>query len=385
MRNTALFFFLASTSIACGGSSASPSMPGAEAGGSDGSSVGPTPDASTEDGGDAAPVNVTAAQACADSARARCQRFDACSNNTYNAIHYGDEPTCESALTSTCLTNLGAPGTGATPATVEACAQAIPGESCADYFGQNPPAACATPVGTIANGSACATSAQCQSTFCAVGASSLCGVCAAVPAVGATCSVAADCGSRGGLTCQNGACAAFVASGGACGKDAPCAPGFSCVGATKTASGTCQADGATVGASCDAKQATGPKCDPDLDLVCIASMCSAEMIATGSAACGVVSPGTVTRCGAAGVCVLSAPDAGPPSDAGAEAGSDGGADAGEVDAGAPMQGTCLPPAIVSGACDTASGPDCMAPAKCVVTTDGGTSGTCQVVDPSACH
>jgi hypothetical protein len=109
-------------------------------------------------------------------------------------------------------------------------------------------------------------------------------------------------------------------------------------------------------------------------------MCASEMIVAGGAECGDVSAG-VARCGANGTCVLMASDAGGPVDAGPDAG-----DGGEIaDAGLPTRGTCLAAASAGAACDVVNGPACVLPAKCVITTDGGTVGSCAIVDPGSCH
>jgi hypothetical protein len=358
------FSFVALTS-ACSGATSPATGPGSDGGGGGGGDSGPVVDAGPS--GDAG----SAAQACADSARARCQRYDACSNGLYTTIHWGDESTCETNTTAICLTNLAAPGTAASAATVEACASAIPTESCADFFGVNPPAACAALAGTLAAGAACLTSSQCQSTYCAVPSNAACGVCAAVPKAGDACAVEADCGSRGGLTCAQGACVAFGAASASCGKGAPCGIGLSCVGEKKTTPGACQPAASTVGATCDSKQQTGPGCDGTLQLSCdpATSQCVLDTVVTASATCGQVGGG-VAKCATSGTCVLST------SDGGAE---DGGADAGA----APITGACLAAAANGAACDTASGPACVPSAKCVTASDASTAGTCTV--PTTCQ
>ena len=360
--STLLAFSLVALASACGGSSTLATGPLADGGGSGGGGdSGPLGDAGTSTG-DAG----TAAQACADSARARCQRYDACSNGLYVSIHWGDEATCEANTTAVCMTNLAAPGTAASPATVEACAHAIPTETCADFFGANPPSACAALAGSVATGAACLTSSQCQSTYCAVSPNATCGVCAAVPKAGDACTVEADCGARGGLACAQGACVALGAASASCSRGAPCGIGLSCVGEKKTAPGTCQPAASTVGATCDPKQATGPGCDLTLQLACdpATSQCVLDTVVAAAATCGQVGGG-LAKCSTSGTCVVTT------SDAGAE---DGGADAGA----APITGTCLAAAANGAACDTAIGPACVPSAKCVTGSDAGTAGTCRV-------
>jgi hypothetical protein len=107
------------------------------------------------------------------------------------------------------------------------------------------------------------------------------------------------------------------------------------------------------------------------------------MIVAAGDTCGVVSAG-VARCGSEGTCVLA--DAGAPGDV-EDAGDGGGSDAGNGDAGASVSttGTCLAAAPAGSACDPTNGPTCVLPAKCVIATEGGTTGVCTQVVPSACH
>jgi hypothetical protein len=343
--------------VACGGSTSSnPGTPG----GSDGGS--PT----TGDGGGPsdAPGSLTADQACADAAKARCQRNDACSAGMLVATVYGDEATCEARLKTVCLSGLAATGAGGTPATVEACAQAIPSTPCADWLNDAPSAACLPQAGALANGAACGGSGQCASTFCGVGADAACGTCADAPKAGDPCTIAAQCGSRGGLTCANGACVAYGAASASCDRGHPCGYGLACVGAKSGASGTCQTAGASVGAACDPKSETAARCETVLGLVCdpATKKCVQQTVASAGGDCG-----ADARCGASGTCTAT------------------GADAGSSDAGAAAGGTCVAAIADGQPCDTASGPSCLAPARCVVSGDGGTAGACALSDPSTCH
>jgi hypothetical protein len=356
----------------CGGSSTQgTTTPDAGSGTSDDAST-PATDSST---GDAA----SASQACADWARARCQLFDSCSNGLYVPIHWGDEATCEANSVALCMTDLAAQGTAASAASFEACANALPTESCANFLGENPIAACAPLAGSVATGAACLTSSQCQSTFCALAATSTCGVCASVPQAGASCGVDADCGGRNSLTCAEGTCVALGAASASCSKTAPCGIGLNCVGEKKTAPGTCQPAASTVGATCDPNEATGAGCDATLELSCdpTTNMCVQNTVVPASATCGQVSGG-IAKCSASGTCVV------PTSDAGAE--DAGAADAGTADAGtAPITGTCLAAAANGSACDTSSGPSCVPPAKCVTVSDASTAGTCQAPSAANCQ
>jgi hypothetical protein len=50
-----------------------------------------------------------------------------------------------------------------------------------------------------------------------------------------------------------------------------------------------------------------------------------------------------------------------------------------------MPGTCRAASALGGPCDLAKGPGCINPSRCVAASGGGTSGTCQVPDASACQ
>jgi hypothetical protein len=358
--------------VGCGGSTSSnPGGPANDGGGSDATPVtgdsGPSNDGGSPDAG-------TPAEACAAYAEARCTQLDACSNATYTVLHYGTQTTCMSNVAAECVNALAAPQTAATPRFYAACAAAVATESCANLFGANPPAACAPLAGPLATGSPCFASGQCQTTYCAVPSTANCGVCAAVPVAGNPCSVDADCGSRNQLTCSKaGTCVTYGELSASCDKNDPCSPGLSCVGADakKGLAGTCNASAATVGAACD--PATGATCDAMLLLTCDAAtkQCVADTLVGASQVCGAVNGGAA-RCETSGTCVI--PDAGVVDDAG---------DAG-VDAG-PAIGTCLAAAANGSACDSANGPACVPPAKCVTTDDASTAGTCLVGVSTACN
>ena len=99
-------------------------------------------------------------------------------------VTFGDLATCVSRLQTSCVANLAAPGSGATPAHFEACAVAEQTEPCANYYDAVVPAACLPPAGTAAVGAACAFSSQCQTGFCALNDREVCGGCATQPQAG---------------------------------------------------------------------------------------------------------------------------------------------------------------------------------------------------------
>lgn len=331
------FMIVSFALCACGGSSA----PGSGASGADA----------------AAPDSVRIDQACAASAKARCQRRDACTNNLSNVVQFGDEATCEAREKLGCIASLGAPGTGATPATVDGCTSAIPSESCTDLLDNNPPPACLPAIGKGAAGASCLFDAECQSTYCAVQKGSACGTCAALPKAGDSCSATGGCGRNLACPSSTEVCVTRAGLSGPCNAGNPCAHGLMCVGATKTAMGTCQNAAQTVGASCDPKQKTLPGCDKDLGLFCdpTTMKCSNAAPAKAGEPCGELSSG-VAYCTGGATCQLAA---------GTKA------------------GTCLAAAADGAACDPNNGPFCQTPAHCVV-AEGGTQGTCRLPDASLC-
>jgi hypothetical protein len=369
---------LGSSLAACGGDTALIG-PGPDSG-LDASNAG---DAKSSGGGEAGGGDAgapTAMSACADSAKARCAQNDKCTNSVADKNKYGDEATCESRLTAQCVKNLGAPGSGATPATVESCAQTIPTETCSAYLGNDPADTCLPPMGTVANGGACGLGAQCVSTYCRIPAHASCGTCDDAPKAGDPCGPTGECGARNGLQCVNDTCIAQGALNAACDKDNPCGPDLTCVGAKAATKGTCTAPVAMVGAACDPNKATGPGCDLTQGLYCkpVMKQCAAVTFATDGQPCGEVS-GALVIC-QAGSCII--PPAGSGSDGGIDAGlDDGGAEGGTT---APRQGTCKAFAMDGQSCDTSGGPLCMNPARCVYASDASATGTCTLPDPSAC-
>ncbi len=317
-------------------------------------------------------------QACTDSAHAQCTQRDKCSLNSYlNDETYGGEMTCESRTETECVANLGAMGTGQTPATLEACVAAYPSYGCTDYFDSNPPAACIV-MGTLAMGAACGANAQCQSGFCATGPYAVCGTCQPLPAAGATCLAQADCGRdlsgvkpSGSNAMTMGTCAAFVASAGAClTGTAPCQNGYACVGddATTMTMGTCQALGQMVGAACDGSRKTAANCEGDLGLVCVPAAkgsgvgtCQTITLASAGSPCGDVGSAPITGYASCqqGYCQMATPTA--------------------------TTGMCVAYSADNGPCSTdPTTPPCEAPAKCVPTMAGSMMGTCTLPDAAKC-
>jgi hypothetical protein len=305
---------------------------------------------------------LSVSQACTDRATQYCSRLAACSQERVQQL-YGDQPTCVSRQTANCTASLGAPSTGSTPETVEACSQAYAAWDCGDFLsGLNTPSACVQKTGSLATGSPCAAPAQCQTGFCAIVPGASCGVCAATPASGASCAQLTTCGQGMDCTSDTQTCVVEGGQGATCGKGAPCAELFSCQGAndSKGVTGTCQSSLTQPGATCDSTQQTTPACDRNALLTCNtqSKTCSTLVLAAGGQPCGTNDVNDQTAvCSANGVCT------------GASTGT---------------PGTCTAAAADGAECDLTNGPGCMELARCIVTSDGGTAGTCQTLNPSAC-
>jgi len=313
----------------------------------------------------------SAATACADEANALCMLRDSCGPNFEIARLYGTLAQCTMRTAATCVHSLAATGQGNTPAHVESCAAAYPGESCSDFFDGNPVAACVPPMGSLPSGAACGAPGQCASGYCAIAQNQVCGTCQPLPAVGASCQVQADCGRD--LACAipsgatTGSCAAFVPSGGAClTGHQPCQSGFACVGDDPATMkmGTCQTAGATVGAACDGSRKTAPSCDGADGFVCVPNgkgtsvgTCQRIALVAAGAKCGPIGMAPITgfaECEGGGLCDAT--------------------------------GTCVAPAADGAACDSdpTKGPPCLLPAKCVPTNATTTAGTCVLPDATRC-
>jgi hypothetical protein len=300
----------------------------------------------------------SAQHACAQVAAARCQRLAACSTADLSR-RFADESSCEARQVIACEAGLAAHDTGTTTTTVDACAASIPTESCPQFLGNDPTDACLPQTGARASGQPCEFSAQCATMFCAVASNALCGTCAAQPVAGTSC---ANQGCGPDLVCvaSTMTCQVPVAANGACSADLPCAQGYACVGASAATGtmGTCQAQVTTASAACDPTRATGPDCSGDAGLTCDTKtkVCVAQPVVAAGMTCGNVD-GVQTRCAAGATCMR------PPMS---------------------QTGTCIAPAADGAACDTANGPGCLYPAKCVPTSAGGTSGTCELPGDPSC-
>jgi len=304
-------------------------------------------------------------KACMDVAAARCTQRSMCSAvggataaGASLVRTYGDMATCTAREALACRNGLAAHGTGNSADQVETCVAAFSTYSCQDFFDNNPPAACVV-TGALAAGGACAFNGQCKSGYCQGTKNSMCGTCADPPAAGADCSTS-TCWHNQRCVSQDQTCEGVVSMNGACDATHPCDNGLACVGDSATVMGTCQPAGTTVGAACGGTMAG---CDNTIGLYCAGAAGSktcAEITFVGDGkACGQMSDGTRVAC-RAGECFTAT------------------GVAGNND-----MGTCKADVDAPAACDTALGPHCLAPARCVV-TGSGTAGSCVVPTGAMC-
>ena len=276
---------------------------------------------------------------------------------------YGTVTACQARLTESCTTALAARSTGNSPDRVAACARAYSTWSCADYLGDvQVPAACAEPHGALATGTACAFAAQCVTGFCAIQSGSACGSCAPPPAAADPArtsrpAVRASSASRGHTSAAHWA------------RRAPPAA------RTRRAALICRAPGPATreGPRAPARHrrrwrarraypmlVTGPGCDYEAGLTCNSrsKRCEALVIPGAGGPCDLDNH-QFAVCAAGGTCSTS------------EAGA---------------LGSCTSAAADGQACaTTAQGPACLAPARCITTSPGSTSGLCQEDNASTCR
>jgi hypothetical protein len=329
---------------------------GAEAGPADASPSEASPPA-TGDGGP------TAATACTLLGEARCMALDQCSGGVQTTARWGSSSVCKARIAAQCLQNLAATGTGATPATVVACAAALGSQGCSDVLANDTPEECVPVTGTLASFSPCFASGQCETSFCQLEPGAACGLCKPVPEAGSACATTADCGDRNALGCVGMVCQPFLEAGAPCAAQVgTCSAGYSCTksaDAGADAGGTCKLQGTTVNAACDTANTDHPTCNSTYGLQCVSSKCAAVAYVDAGAACGTEVTSGIARCAASGTCVA---DSGVPSS---------------------KSGTCLAAAPDNAPCDTALGPSCLPQARCVV--EAGTSGTCLTLDNGTCQ
>jgi hypothetical protein len=301
-------------------------------------------------------------QACADVSAAVCAKIDSCAPAAVSAL-YGDTATCATRTEATCNAALALKNNGDQAGNVEDCSKAYESLSCEGALGNSPPKECAHKPGPLADGTTCGAAGQCKSGVCQFDSSG-CGKCIEPIAAGANCNATSDCQS--GLVCAISAttqtsvtsvCIAPAASGGTCSTAAPVVP--------------CQAGLVCDKGKCDAPLAAGSACDPAVQptlcdqangYFCTprGTRCILAIAANAGEACGYnAQTGDYSYCAGSGFC-------------------------GNVSQQTGM-GTCVAPAADGASCDLAKGPLCIPPAGCSITTDGGTTGTCVLKDPSSCQ
>jgi hypothetical protein len=307
---------------------------GANSGGS-GGTAGTGGSGATTDGaaGWSSDAGTAAEQACADYAKNQCQKYSDCVP-WYLVSLYGDLDACVRRETATvCAVLLRAPGTADTPSKIAACAAARRTANCEEWFEREPAVnACLPKAGPLPTGTACATSSQCQSAYCAVSFGATCGICTATVPAGGACVSGEECVSN--LRCVDGKCGFGGKEGDSCTYNSSCHFGLGCV------NGHCGAQ-AKAGDSCTLS------CGYYADLNCINGVCVPTQYGNVGDAC---EPQAYKLCRQAGSCQISS-------------GS--------------KRGICVAAATDGQPCDSVNGPSCIPRAVCEL-------GICKVRDPATC-
>jgi hypothetical protein len=268
-RLAGLVGLAASAAIGCGGVTAA------------------TPDGGNGSDAPAETAPVTTEEACGQVAQALCDALNTCAP-VFVEEQYGDESTCVSRATLSCMTDQSTSGITRTADDLVACAKAATGISCADALAGNLPMACDLTPGTVTNGTACGSNLQCQSTYC--NNAGTCGVCGPRLDAGGACTSTDGCAM--GLVCAGTTCVKPGGLGDACDLPAqPCSTNLYCSSAK--APGTCMAR-LGAGASC---ANNGDACDYSMGAICNTlanpNVCVTINIAKPGDACGL---GSKTLC-----------------------------------------------------------------------------------------
>jgi hypothetical protein len=295
---------------------------------------------------------------CLAYATVECEMLMSCTGGFGVAYDYGDLSSCVARRQLHCQDFTAAPDTTETLAQVSVCAEDLPNATCLDYWFDATPA-CQPPDGTQADGSPCGLSGQCQSGYCAIPSGQICGSCAEKPSTGADCS-SLPCAP--GYTCLSASktCALPAQDGGPCTAQDDCDFGFQCLGVTRNDGGYC-APSAPADTPCDPAKLVGPVgCDGRQGLYCRGvsdggGLCTVFAMAAAGQPCGDVPGSVFTQCAQEGFCA--------------------GLDGGPRPSGA--EGLCIGVAQDGAACDSTNGPNCLAFAACV-------SGTCVRDDTQSC-
>ena len=309
--------------------------------------------------------------ACDGYAAIICAKLDACTGGVNVPMNYASVDECTAREALTCVASLEAPDNGGSASGIERCGAAVQAGSCADFFDHtNLPSPCVARPGPRPADAPCAFNGQCASSWCWLGTGATCGRCSTRPGVGAPCVANADCGGQS-LHCSAalGACEPIVAPGSACDAQHLCPFEESCVTADGGASGICTVRGA-LGTSCDAKLVNAPLCANDFGVFCPSAtdVCALAVVAQPDETCGITAGVTVNGVkGPSSMAICYGGSACSPSTA--------------------SNGLCSPAAADGNRCDTVNGPPCLNPARCLVTSDAGTEGTCEIlgIAPDTCN
>lgn len=290
------------------------------------------------DGSTSTPA-VTADSACTSASTALCAKFDSCAALLIST-QYGDQQTCAARAKLSCIPSLAAPGTSQTPASLDACAQAIGATTCNAITANSPPDACKVKPGTIANGGACAIDAQCQSTACIDTGTTGCGTCGPRVAIGGACGKAGQGPCDYGSSCVSNVCKKLSNAGEPCTTSGDCSFGLAC-----KSNACAQPD--TAGATCNPQDDT---CDRTKGFFCHATKKQCATVKQGSinGACGVDAGGDFTVCVGGAYCKTGAQ---------------------------PLSGVCTKLVADGGACSDKD--PCQSPAQCIASV-------CKIVDPASC-
>jgi hypothetical protein len=297
--------------------------------------------------------------ACSLRAEALCNKLDECSGGFQSRYRYGSFEECIIGEQRSCVLLSMAPGTTGEQTTepIARCAAALPALRCEDlYTFSSTFAACKDQrKGRLPVESGCVTDDQCQSEFCQLDPTLMCGRCKPRKNLGETCAVAA---CDPGLLCTGAAANPICTSatgkvGAACGLT-PCTPNLACVNGTIADEGVCSVP-ADEGETCDPRAISAPPCKEHLWCNQMTLLCERPKFTEATGACGIEDDGSVTICAAAGNCRVVPNTA---------------------------RGQCEPVRTVGDACDTTS-IGCTWPARCA--TDGrSTTGVCSIPDADSC-
>lgn len=291
----------------------------------------------------------TADSACNTHAQSYCAKLMQCAPFSYN-FTYTSMSQCAARNKQYCLLFFGLSGSKRTAAEIERCAQAVAPLSCMEYYDSTSPTqvGCRS-AGTLADGTPCGASDQCQSQYCNLNYTTGCGVCTPYVKVGSACQTAA-----GSPTCEPGSfcmgmtgsqkCVASVGLGSACNLTT----GPNCKYPLACRSGVCSQP-KVLNDTCEPTVVND--CDSTQNLGCNSTNKKCEQIfrfVTAGMSCGSSATPPFTYCGGSSRCTVTT-----------------------------GTGTCIAPAADDAACSDTAPPGCQAVATC-------RSGFCRLPTPASC-